>query len=89
MAKNKSIVLNDLHDLQDMDKIKKQAHQSASDLRQFAVRLSRLSHDFMDIANDEIKDVRGQVTTRIKADPVRATATAFVAGYLLRAILWR
>ena len=72
-----------------MDKIKKQAAQSASDLRQFAVRLSRLSHDFMDIANDEIKDARKQVTTRIKKDPLKATATAFVAGFLIRSIFWR
>lgn len=84
-----SIVLNDLHDLQDMDKIKQQARQSASDLRQFAIRMSKLSHDFMDIANDELKDARRQAVVKIKADPIRATVAAFATGYLIRAIFWR
>ncbi len=89
MAKDKSLVLRNLSDLQDIDKIKKQARQSAKDLQGYAGTISHLAHEFFDIANDEISDVRKQVSTRIHADPVKAAATAFVAGYLLRAIIWR
>lgn len=89
MAKNKSVVLNDLHDLQDIDQIKKQARASARDLRNFAGQINNLAHEFVGIANDEVKGARREVTRRIEADPVKAAATAFVAGFLLRAIVWR
>ena len=90
MAKNSNTVtLNSLSDLQDLEKIKKQARQSAKDLQSYASTISHLAHEFFDIANDEISDVRKQVSTRIHADPVKATAAAFVAGFLIRAIVWR
>ena len=89
MAKNNSVVLNDLHDLQDLEKIKKQARQSAKDLQSYASTISHLAHEFYDIANDEISSVRKEVSTRIHADPVKATAVAFLAGFLLRATIWR
>jgi hypothetical protein len=89
MAKEKATVLNSLSDLQDMDKIKKQARQSAKELQSYASTISHLAHEFFDIANDEISVVRKEVSTRIHSDPVKAVATAFVAGFLIRAIVWR
>ena len=89
MAKEDSVVFNNLSDLQDIDKIKKQARQSAKDLQNYASTISHLAHEFYDIANDEISDVRKQVSTRIHADPVKAVAVSFIAGYLLRAMIWR
>lgn len=91
ISNTKTTVLNDLHDLQNVDvnAIKKQARESAQDLRQFAGKINNLAHEFIAIANDEFSDASRKVRTQIKSEPFKATAVAFAAGFLIRSLLKR
>ena len=86
---NKSVIVNDLRELQDMRQFKKQARESAMELREYAGKVNKLAHDFLGIANDEISEASDRVRARIKKEPLKAAATAFLVGYLLRAITRR
>ena len=83
-----------LHDFSDLNKkdlkaVKTKAKNTAQDLKGRAKELLALSHEYYDYAHDEFEDVSQKLKNRIEAEPVKAAAYAFVAGYLLRALLKR
>lgn len=87
--KTKQVILNDLHDLKDVDKLKNQARASAKELNNYAQRFGTLARDFLNIANDEAVEARQVVTKRIKDEPLKSAAIAFIAGYVAHAIFHR
>ena len=65
------------------------ANAAADDLSEMAHRAGRKVRSYYNAAADEIGDDYGQLTTRIKANPVQSAFIALGAGVLLGALLRR
>jgi len=90
-AKEKENATNDLKNAERKAKNDGIAMANAvgDDLSEIAHRAGRKVRSYYTAAADEISDDYGQLTSRIKANPVQASFIALGAGVLLGALLRR
>ena len=65
------------------------ANAVSDDLTDFANRAGRKVRSYYNAASDELSDDYGQLTSRIRSNPVQASFIALGAGVLLGALLRR